>query len=402
MVQAADIGWASYRQYEGPFFRGHSSFRMPAEPSEADRVVRVITATEGGHYDSFNGYDKCDATLGLIQWCDHAQYSVCDMLGHTNERHPEALEPIRSFCAAHGIRFDKNARGRWRYFFDDDRGEVDRSGEQDDLYHLNSTGHKGSWDDESTAYAKEFAAAMASVYNHLGAQAAQVEFTHARLGWFVAKKVKYIYDEAPPSEIGQCFRSAYLSYAANNPSWAATHLLRATVSSSEERYSAAWLTEVLKALTFGPKVVIYPHRYNAIRPVLEKMYGVDLPDFAAELKQWESDWGPPMPTKELQAILVRWYDLGKSGANGDGVDDVYGGKTRRAMRRFQEMHGLEPTGYPDPATRDALIAARDAAAAVPTDDGLDPALVRRVRGLVATSLADMARRAVADARGSAR
>ena len=58
MVASSDIGWASYRQYEGPFFRGHASFRMPAEPTQADRVVRVITATEGGHYDSFNGYDK--------------------------------------------------------------------------------------------------------------------------------------------------------------------------------------------------------------------------------------------------------------------------------------------------------------------------------------------------------
>jgi hypothetical protein len=399
VVAAADIGWASYRQFEGPFFRGHSSFRMPAEPTEADRIVRVITATEGGHYDSFNGYDKCDATLGLIQWCDHAQYSVCDMLGHTAGQHPEALGPINAFCDAHGLTFKKNGRGRWRYFFGDERGEVDRSGEQDQLYHLNSSGHKGTWDDESRAYAKQFAAAMASVYNHVGAQEAQVDFTVKRLRWFVAKKVRYIYDEAPPSDVGRCFQAAYLSYAANNPSWASTHLLRTTLSSSEERYSVAWLTEVLRELTFGPKVVIYPHRYNAIRPVLEKMYGVDLPDFAAELKQWTSDWGPPMPTDEVQGILVRLgHDLGISGPNGDGVDNVYGGKTRRAVRRFQEVHGLEPTGYVDPATRDALQAARDAVEAVKEDDAITPELRRRVQGLVATTLADMARRAVESAR----
>lgn len=402
MVTAADIGWASYRQYEGPFFKGVASFRMPAAPTEAHRIVRVITATEGGHFDSFNGYDKCDATLGLIQWCDHGQYSVCDMLGYTGERVPEALSSISSFCAAHGLSFRKNARGRWRYFFPDARGEVDRSVEQDELYHLHSTGHKGTWDAESRSYAKAFAAAMCNVYAGDDAQAAQADFTAARLSWFVASKAKPIFDEAPPTAVGRCFQAAYLSYAANNPSWAQTHLLRADGASKAPRFSEAWLVDVLRQLTFGPNIAIYPHRYNAIRPVLETLYGIDLPDMAAELRAWEAAWGPIMKTEEAQAILLRLgHNLGKSGPNGDGVDNVAGKKTREAIRSFQETHGLDPTGFLDPGTRDALIAARDALSVADEVEGesdvITPELRRRIRNLVGVTLADMSRRAMAAA-----
>lgn len=412
MVSASDIGWSKYQQYEGPFFRGVASFKLPPAPTEPDRIMRVITATEGGHYDAFNGYDSCDATLGLIQWCDRGQYSVCDMLGHTAEACGQSvLSPVREFCGAHGITFKKNARGRYRYFFPDERGEVDRAIEQDQLYHLNSSGKKGSWDRESRSYALQFAAAMANVYQVPAAQLAQVAFTAKRLEWFVGKVAKSLWDGSKDAEHGECFRAAFLSYAANNPTWAQKYLVigdQAMMGLGVERYSVPWLARVLRELTFGPKVAIYPTRYNAIRPVLEQLYGVDLPDMAAELRQWSLENGPPMATEEAQAILVQLgHDLGSSGPNNDGVDNVFGKKTREAIRSFQERHGLEQTGFPDPATRDALFAARDALAVVdqelPTRDESDPIgpeLRKRVQQMVAQSIADMARRAVADARAS--
>lgn len=398
MVTPADIGWASYRQYEGPFFRGNAPFRLPASPTEDDLFMAVITATEGGHYNSYNGYDRCACTLGVIQWCDRGQFSVCDMLGHTAEMDGALIEPVLEWCRDIGVDFRKNARGRWRYFVEHavgadapPRGEVDRPSEQDWLYRLRSSGHRGTWDEQSIAHSKRWAAALASVYLEPRAQRAQVAFTVERLGGFVQKQVRPLFDRAPDTGLGRAFRAAYLSYAANNPTWAARHLQRATLSTTAERYSEGWLVEVLKELTFGPKVAIYPHRYDAIRPVLERHFGVDLPEFATELRKFEAEQGAVVSTADLQGILVdAGYDLGPA-----GVDGVYGPKTLEAMTSFQETHGLTPTGYPDRATRDALFAIRDALLEIDSDD-LDGRTRRRIKALVGTTIADMARRAVND------
>ncbi len=398
MVTPADIGWASYKQYEGPFFRGNAPFRLPASPTEDELILAVITATEGGNYNSYNGYDRCACTLGVIQWCDRGQFSVCDMLGHTAEVAPESLRPLQEWCNTLGVSFRKNNRGRWRYFVAHSdgrtrwpRGEVDRPSEQDQLYRLHSTGHRGTWDEESIGHAKRWAAALASVYLEPRAQRAQVAFTVKRLGWFVQKRVRPIFDGAPDTGLGRAFQAAYLSFAANNPTWAARHLQRATLSTTAERYSEGWLTEVLKELTFGPGVAIYPHRYDAIRPVLERHFGIDLPDMATELRRFEAQHGSAVSAAELQRILAdAGYDLGPA-----GLDGVYGPKTIEAMTSFQETHGLEPTGYPGPATRDALFAVRDALTQVDGDD-LDSKTRQRVKALVGVTIADMARRAVRD------
>lgn len=392
MVSVEDIGWASYGGYEGPFFRGNAPFRMPEEPTEAERRMRVITATEGGNYNSYNGYDKCDCTLGLIQWCDHGQYSVCDMLGYTADRDPVLIQPLEEWCERIGVTFKKNHRGRWRYFFLDSRGEVDRTSEQDQLYHLNSTGHVGTWDPESRTHAKKFAATLATIYLDERAQSAQVDFTVARLEWFVAKSVRDIWEGAPADELGRAFQAAFLSYAANNPSWAARWLRHAdTTYRGSERYSLGWLCHVLKNLTFGPAIAIYPHRYNAIRPVLEKLYGIDLPDMAKELGEWVRANGRPVAVQEIQRHLdALGYDLGPS-----GIDGVIGKKTRAALRTFQALVGLEQTGYPDPATRDALTTAVEALSSMKTS--VESAEMRRVEQAIAASLARAARAAVREA-----
>lgn len=405
-VTPDDIGWASYRQYEGPFYRGSAPFTMPPSPTDEDLILQVITATEGGHYDAYNGYDKCACTLGVIQWCDRGQFSVCDMLGHTAEADISLIQPVLEWCRELGVEFRQNARGRWRYFVVHSSGsdalplgEVDRPSEQDKLYRLRSSGHRGTWDERSIAHAKKWAAALASVYHDRIAQRAQVEFTVNRLHSFVQQRVRGLFDGAPDTGLGRAFQAAYLSFAANNPTWAATHLQRAALSTRATAYSEDWLVEVLRELTFGPGIAIYPERYDAIRPVLERYYGIDLPDMAGELEQYEADHGAAVSLREVQQILLdAGYDLGPA-----GVDGVHGPKTRQALRSFQETHGLTPTGYPDGATRDALFALKDALVGL-DGENIDSETRRRVKALVGTTIADMARRAVNDierARGKA-
>ena len=65
MVTAKDIRWSRYRGFEGPFHIGRHRFVVPKQPTEEDRIVAVITATEGGHFESYNGYDGQDCSYGL-------------------------------------------------------------------------------------------------------------------------------------------------------------------------------------------------------------------------------------------------------------------------------------------------------------------------------------------------
>ena len=166
--------------------------------------------------------------------------------------------------------------------------------------------------------------------------------------------------------------AAYLSFAVNNPTRANKHLGIGMKSFDGAAWTKDWLIHVLKELTFGPRIAIYPHRYDAIRKPLERYYGLDLPDFASELKTWLADMGmeptsredvldedpqdrePTFTTvKEIQGLLISMgYDLGPSGADGK-----MGDMTKDAVIVFQGTHELEPDGIVGPATRKALLEA---------------------------------------------
>jgi len=391
-VKPSDIGWASYRGFEGPFWRGSATYRTPQSPSQDDLILTVITATEGGRWDSYNGYDRCRCTSGLIQWCEHGQYSVSDMLGEVAKADRTLLAPLDDWIRELGVTFEPNARGRWRFRFADHRGFVDRSSEQIALFCGDSTGHVGTWGPLDVARGKGWAAAISSVWHDSRAQQIQKRFTVERLRWFVRREVRTIFDGAPATPEGRAFQAAYLSFAANNPTWAARHLQRAALGSTAIRYSADWLAEVLRELTFGPQIAIYPDRYDAIRPVLERHFGVDLPDVAADLEQLEAAGGGRLSVTELQEILdLLGYDLGPA-----GIDGIFGPKTRAAVVDFQVAHGLQATGDVGPRTRDELLRARDALDAVDAADeeGLSPEERQRIVGLIGATIARSAREAV--------
>lgn len=294
-VTVDKIGWSAYKDYEGPFFHGVQGFTLPSNPSEADSYLAVITAAEGGHYDAINMYDRGIISVGVIQWIESGQYSVSSMLGFVAEKCGidavmVPLKPALDMCNA---TFKKNAKGQWRFFFNDVKGEVD-SLEKTRILFLGCPGLKGTWTPEAKVRAKTWAACVANVWSTEDARRAQNDFTKPKLlPWFVLPEAKAtLFGPEPGDGWVGALRAAYVSFGVNLPSIANAQLKLAVANLKSQKWSADWCTGVLKQLTFGPNIGIYPLRYNGIRPVLEQIWGVSLPKTAKDLQAWQE----PEPT----------------------------------------------------------------------------------------------------------
>jgi len=366
MTDMSDIGWAKYRNFEGPLYKGVCKFDMPSTSSVGEDYKRlaVITATEGGKFDNVNMYDRCIVSLGLVQWCEASMFGTSNMLGAVANLYPKAITPVLDRCAETGYEFKQLAGGKWR--FHAVKGEViDTVPEQQRLFLLNSDGTQGSWDNESKDHAKKWACALSDVFQDPVAQKLQVQYTVEKLMGFVMPSAKPVMFTPVPGGDEKWMlaaQAAFLSFSANLPAVAAKHLNIFMSSGCEAvKFSPTWVVGLLKELTFGPEIMIYPARYNAIRPVLEKLYGIDLPDFADELKKWheKESIDPNVPstvnldtTFGLQHALINLgYDIGPKGADG-----VYGNKTKQAVMEFQSRYNLQVDGIFGPRTRAVMFA----------------------------------------------
>lgn len=342
MVQISQIGWGAYKEYEGPWWAGKGTPVVIREDvSESEKAVIVTAAAEGGSYSAFNGYDSCGWTSGAIQFCERGQFSVSDLLGAVAERDPDCLNSVYDYGNAVGITFERDpVHNKWRFQFKDSRGFVDNALKQQQLFYRTGDGKKGNWTAENRQYAKGWAAAISTVWQNSVAQALQSEFTFSRLPQFLTGQAKNFFGLRPDNTVADAMYAAYMSFAVNNPSWASASLMKSITGMPA---SSAWWTlphliHLLKHLTFDPQVAIYPARYNAIRPVIEQLYGVELPDFAKELQAWTKDTGlpPDLTTVQLQkALITLGYDLGPKGADGS-----YGTYTKNALFKFEQENGV--------------------------------------------------------------
>jgi hypothetical protein len=366
MVDVSQIGWGRYKAHEGPYFRGTIRFSLGRTYSDSERTMAVVTAAEGGCYDAVNMYDRCILSSGLCQACEAGNYFTSDLLGAVYRAAPAALDPVMEAAAGMGASFRLNGKGRYRFFFEDPRGEIDRTEEQRQLFLGESSGEIGSWDDGSKALAKSWAAAVATTLSHPDSRFPQVEFWAPRLRSFLTKPAQeYMFGEYPIQAGGGDWsgaaKAAMVSYAINLPSVASDHVMRFARATRLKKGSPDWVRDLLRKVTFDPGVTIWPDRYAAIRPVLEKLYGVDLPDMSQDLEDFvarsEEDGRSSGILAELDttvkvqgALVKAGYDIGPSGADGR-----MGPKTRGAVMEFQRSVGLPDTGVMDMATATALF-----------------------------------------------
>jgi hypothetical protein len=357
MITLQQVGWTGYTQYEGPWYRGQLKFPK-ADPSASftDKVLSVITATEGGAFDAINMYDRMIVSVGIIQWGNAGQFSVDDLLGEVAQADATAIIPVQALATDLGYYFGQTPKG-WRYTR---QGVlVDSIDAQRALFLGGSSGLKGGWSDEQKEIAKRWVVALQAVWDNPMARQVQASFTAKRVKNFATPQAKAVLFSGPDVQdanpnIVATAQAAFLSFAANLPAVASKQLL--SLSTPAPKWSLEWLYALLTQLTFGPKIAIYPQRYNAIQPELERLWGLDLPDGSASLASWKADMGidPKIPSldtpRDIQRALLRLgYDLGPAGADG-----VMGAKSKVAVEAFQTKAGLTADGIVGPKTLETL------------------------------------------------
>lgn len=354
-VTASQIKWGSYNIYEGPFFPGVTGFQMPESPDFEDKLLRTITATEGGTFDAINMYDSCILSVGLIQLCEKL-FKVSNMLGQCAQVDGTFIKETLAQLPF-GADFRKNARNQWRLVFLDGRGEVDNPEQMRLMYLGGSSGQKGGYTDGQRQHAREVAAVFASLWDSPSMRASQVAHLKPTLTSYVMARSKAILFQDPEREgIAGALKAAVVSYAANIPATTDKLFYEAAQSpswssaSDEDKFTLA-----MKALVFGSKVAIWPGRYKKIQPVLEKIFSVDLPtleDLAGvNDSPNEADDDLNTPGGIQRFLLGRGYDLGPAGADG-----IIGNKTRESIITYQCSKGLYPDGIVGPETRAAMSA----------------------------------------------
>ena len=305
-ITTNDIKWGRYSNFEGPFFIGKQRYVLPDNPTENDKIMNVITSAEGGAYDAINMYDAGIVSVGLIQWINAGQHSVDAMLGRviTDCGEEKVFVPLSEALTQSNATFKKNEAGQWRFF--NEKGEVSSNAQQRQLFML-GCGQLGTWHPKAIQHAKMWAAGLANVFADPAAQKAQVDYTVPRLKEFLFGNVRTsLYDGSPDEGWVACARAAVISFAVNVPGMTAPLYMSYATTTKAKKWSSDWVVGLLKHITFqGPKSNIWLARYNAIRPVLEKLYGVKLPKSTRELSVWSASGihinavTPPKPLVQI-------------------------------------------------------------------------------------------------------
>jgi hypothetical protein len=353
-VTASQIRWGQYSVYEGPYFPGVTQYQMPESPDFEDKLLRTVTATEGGAYDAINMYDSCILSVGIIQLCEKL-FKVSDMLG---ECAMEELSFIKTMLAQlpYPADFKKNPRNQWRLMFLDGRGDVDSPDKMRLMYLGGASGQKGGYTDAQKAHAKEVAVVFASLWDNPGMRQAQVNHLKPRMASYVMSRAKGILAQNQDKDgLSGALKAAVVSYAANIPTvadkclWEASQLPAWASASDADKFTLA-----MKSMVFSSQVAIWPGRYKKIQPVLENLFGVDLPtleDLAGPNDSPHTANGNFNTPQSIQQFLIdHGYDLGPAGADG-----MVGPKTREAIVSFQCSKNLYPDGVVGPETRSAML-----------------------------------------------
>lgn len=369
---SSQIKWGDYGGFEGPYYLG--STPLPAnfrQPTRDQKILMVLTATESGKADSVNMYDAGICSIGFRQ--DTAQSgNLQKLLAYVNSKVPESTVELYSFLHERGYDF-KPGYGNVYNFFSIHNNEPLTKSEQLAKMFLQCSGKKGTWPGGRhgpVAYAAmEFASQLVNVLSWKGAPEAQAAFAVETIYGFMAEPAKSTLLGARGKS---CYSSSqvinleaaiaiYVSFAANNPAIADRSFEQFIQRTKREFLSDEWLKELAAFMTFDPQIAIYPERYTVIRPVVEKLYSVNLPDYAGVLASEYTEYTFKTPdglqsfniatVKGMQGAL-HWlgYEVGP-------VDGILGRKTTTAVIEFQKDYHLDMDGKYGFKTRNKLMQA---------------------------------------------
>lgn len=276
--------WGNYNVYEGPWWPGQWPYILPTSPDFWDKTLAVLSATEGG-LDAVNMLDSCIVSTSMVQLCDAGFFLTTNLLGYLADKlGPTVVTgPLSEALKSSNATFKKFDSG-WRFQFLDDRGVVKTPNSQRQLY-LSCTGMKGSWNGDSRYHAKLWCSGLANIWNDERCRDLQVKYLKARLPTYISASAKRdLFDPSVPTTPWvEVSRAAYMSFSANNSVKSTTAYFKHARSCKCVKWSEEWTVGLLCELTFNPGIAIYADRYNRIRPVLEKLWGITLPKTAKDL-----------------------------------------------------------------------------------------------------------------------
>ena len=103
-------------------------------------------------------------------------------------------------------------------------------------------------------------------------------------------------------------------------------------------------------------------QYEPVRAEINKRYGVKAKPVAPKPKPAAQAWTGQVlrqgnrgdAVRQLQNMLAKKYFYPDKGAKNNGIDGIYGAKTKDAVRRFQSVNGLAQDGIAGKATYNKL------------------------------------------------
>lgn len=351
------IHWGKYQSYEGPWTLGEVPFPQhlvtPASP-DILKALSLVAACEGGHFSAVNMYDSAIMTLGL-QFADGApNFGATRLLGRVAKHAYTALGPLVSW--AKDIGYELRIRSRtdeytWGVIGGPDVLTPDMQRQM--YFGAPGLGRVGSWgtnplESDISSIARRWVVELSELWKDPAAQKAQLDYASEKLPLFAYGPAAQGLLRQPPGRYLSAAKSVFLSFAFNSPKVASDQLYLAGAPAD----TMDWFNELCRRLTLGAGYSIYPARFAALRPHVERLYGLDLGGLAASMG---ASLSPPVnktsvSVTEVQTLLIHLgYDLGPRGADG-----VAGQKTTSAVRAFQVAEGLSVDGVVGPRTLEAL------------------------------------------------
>ncbi len=341
------IKWGSYREFEGPYHFGNKRFLLNEKSDLLEKLIFITSATEGGTFNAVNMYDSCILTLGMIQYCEKVGL-VTRMLGGCASIN---FEKTNNFLKKLPIPLTINDIGNKWVLKDDDGKLINTPNEMRRVYFNNSSGLKDGWSQSQKDFSIEVCKVFSEILSDDDMITGQLNFTKTRLLSFISPKSRVIiFNNMSDNGWEGALKALFTSYSMNLPA-VADRMLQKTMSENkwDKMSDKEKFMELSYNMIFNSNVDIWPHRYEKIKPHLEKIFSIEVPDIGDISSSFKNN---KLSTIEgIQNFLIKkGYDLGPAGADG-----VMGNKTKEAIKAFQILNRLVPDGIVGPKTKEIMM-----------------------------------------------